>query len=61
MTKLTIINSKPINKEIEEELEEIGLPNFDIIVHEDDTWFDDKIKEIEEIRRIEERNKSMDR
>lgn len=60
MTKLTLINSKPINTELEEEMEEIGLPNFDIIVHEEETWFDEKIKEIEELNRITERNKSMD-
>lgn len=44
MAKLTLIESKPL----EEELEEIELPTYDIIVHEDETWFERTIREIEE-------------
>lgn len=55
MTKLTLINSKPVNEQIEEEIEEIQLPLFDIIVHEESTWFEDMITEqneaIERIKR----------
>lgn len=56
MTTLTLIK----NKSVEEEIEDIDLPNYDIIIHEVDTWFDDKIKEIEELKRITERDRGMD-
>lgn len=47
MTKLTILDSKLIEEEIEEELEEIQLPLFDIVMHEDGTWVQRAIEELE--------------
>lgn len=45
------------NKTTEQEIEEIELPTFDIIVHEEDTWFNDAIEQQEEeIRRINKDN-----
>lgn len=49
MTKFRLIESKPL----EEEIEEIELPTFDIIVHEEETWFERTIREIEEDEQIE--------
>jgi len=55
MTDLECITSTSSEEEIEDELEEIGLPGFDIIVHEDDDWFSDMMDEqnaaIEKIKR----------
>lgn len=55
MANLTLISSKSTDEETKEELEEIELPFFDIIVHEDETWFTDLIEEqnalIEKIKR----------
>lgn len=51
MTKLTLIKSKSLDEQIEEELTEIQLPLFEIIVHNDDTeesWFREAIKHLEE-------------
>ena len=43
MTKLTLINSPTL----EQELEEIQLPLFDIIVNPDGTWFTRAVEELE--------------
>lgn len=55
MAKFELITSKSREEEIEEEVTELELPFFDIIVHEDETWFDDMIDEqnalIEKIKR----------
>lgn len=47
MTKLTLIKSKSL-EDIEDELKEIQLPLFDIIMNEDGTWFEKAIKKLEE-------------
>jgi len=39
MTELKLIKSKPVEEQIKEELEEIQLSMFDIIEHDDETWF----------------------
>lgn len=44
MTKLYLIKSPTL----EEELEEIQLPLFDIIIHEDENWIQKAIRELEE-------------
>jgi hypothetical protein len=48
MTKLTLLLSKPIEEQIEEETEEIQLPLFDIFMNEDGTWFHQAIEKLEE-------------
>jgi hypothetical protein len=48
MTTLTLIKSKPINEQIEEELEEIQLPLFDIEINEEGNWFTKAIEKLEE-------------
>lgn len=48
MTKLTLIESKSL----EQELEEIELRTFDIIVHEKETWFERAIQQIEEDKEL---------
>lgn len=48
------------NRTIKEEIEEIGLPNFDIMIYEEESWFDEMIKEIEQIVREDERKRSLD-
>jgi len=55
MTNLELITNLSTEEEIEEELDEINLPDFDIILYEESTWFDDMISEqtaaIEKIKR----------
>lgn len=55
MTTLTLIKSRPLEEQLKDELEEIELPMFDIIVHTEDSWFQDMILEqeaaIEKIKR----------
>lgn len=48
MTELKLIKSKPVEEQIKEELEEIQLGMFDIIEHDEDTWFTDAIADYEE-------------
>lgn len=55
MPNLTLISRKSTEEEIIEETEEINLPTFDIIIHTEDSWFQDMIDEqtaaIEKIKR----------
>ncbi len=55
MTNLELITNLSTEEEIEDELDEINLPDFDIIVHEESSWFDDMLEEqtaaIEKIKR----------
>ena len=44
MTTLKLI----LSKTVEEEIEEIQLPLFDIIEHDEETWFTEAIKKLEE-------------
>lgn len=45
MTKLYLV---PPLKTIEEELEEIQLPLFDLFMNEDGTWFHEAVKKLED-------------
>ena len=49
MTKFRLIESKSL----EEEIEEIELPTFDIIVHEEETWFERAVRQIKEDEQIQ--------
>lgn len=55
MTNLELITNLSTEEEIEEELDEINLPDFDIILYEESTWFESMIEEqtaaIEKIKR----------
>lgn len=55
MPSLTLIDSKSDDEKIKKEIEEIQLPLFDIIIHEDESWFEEMITEqndvIEKIKR----------
>lgn len=47
MTNLELITNLSTEEEIEEELDEINLPDFDIILYEESTWFSDVIEDLE--------------
>jgi len=49
MANLELIKDKSTREEIEDEVEEIQLPLFDITIHDDETWFQNMIKEINEM------------
>lgn len=45
---MTNIYLVPPSKSVEEEIEEIQLPLFDIIINEDGTWFEKTVRKLEE-------------
>lgn len=49
MTKLTLIKSKPLDEQITDDFNTIELPTFDIIEHEDETWFTEMIEELNDM------------
>lgn len=52
MADLKLINSKSTEEEILEEVEEIGLPEFEILEsEEDESWFQEMIDELNEMIR----------
>jgi hypothetical protein len=48
MTELTLIKTKTAEELLLEEIEEIQLGMFDIIENNNDNWFTDHIKKLEE-------------
>jgi hypothetical protein len=59
MADLKLINSKSTEEEILEEVEEIGLPEFEILEsEEDETWFQEMIDEFNEMVRKDKENES---
>jgi hypothetical protein len=48
MTKLKLIKSKPLDEQLIEEVKEIQLSMFDIIEHEDSTWFSEILEAMED-------------
>ena len=40
------------SKSLEEEIEDIELPMYEIIVHEEETWFEKSIREIEKLEEM---------
>lgn len=43
MSKLKLVESKSLT----EEIKEIELPEFDVVFHEDETWFTEAVKQHE--------------